>query len=534
MAFYRPPTTQGSLDALCSVYRALRAWKFYPKGHPARRSSLCLAHATMLQLLDNNTLSLACGRTGFSFPDGEFLNDVSGQTTALAYELFVRRVQKITFFHDLFQEDLLELFRILCLPPELIQQSGGMDTVMADRGIRSIWVNEFDLAFIRGKRQKIEQSGIIPQGIDEAETGGDSIPLDEQQPPRSDVLPPEQQLQSLLGRITTCVDDDIYLILTRQAVSCAGTLQSRLEYHPLFPLLELLASHSSDELRSEYIRECAQFAIEQIVTTGNVLHIVLERTERDTGVTKKTLQAVMKAGGAIAITSAIELMGRTTSLKTRKTLSTMLGCLGEAAVPVLLDLMGDSRWFITRNICAILGAIASREALAALTKCLHHLDLRVRKEAIRSLAQLGGHEAEATILNILRSADTALYPQAIASLGGIKSRKSLTELLKIVSSRDMFLKSLSLKIDALVSIASIGDRQVTLHLVPLLEGRYLLAAARGKQLKSAIAMCLGKLGDTRAVPYLEKLVSSGGEVGSACADAIVMIEKTEGKPDGIS
>src|ERR1035437_9485689 len=116
MAFYRPPTTQGTLDALGTVYRAVRAWRFYPKGHPTRRSSLALAHAALMQLLDGNTLSLTCGRTGFSFPDGEFLKDASGLTTALSYELFIRRVQKVTLINDLFQEDLLELFKILCLP----------------------------------------------------------------------------------------------------------------------------------------------------------------------------------------------------------------------------------------------------------------------------------------------------------------------------------------------------------------------------------------------------------------------------------
>ena len=98
----------------------------------------------------------------------------------------------------------------------------------------------------------------------------------------------------------------------------------------------------------------------------------------------------------------------------------------------------------------------------------------------------------------------------------------------------MFLKSLSLKIDALAAIASIGDRQATPHLVALLEERHLLAAARGKQLKAAAAACLGKLGDARALPTLEKLVSSGGELSSACSDAIVMIDRTEGRPNGIS
>jgi HEAT repeat protein len=535
MDFYRPPTNQGTLDALSSLHRAVRAWKFYPKGHPTRRSSISQAYTAMLQLLDDNTLLLACGRTGFSFPDGESIKDYSGATTALAYELFVRRAQKITFSRDLFQEDLLELVKILCLPPEAIQQSGGFGTMMAARGVRSIWINEFDLAAIGVKRRKVEQTGIIPKGIDDAESGDDTLTGAEQQlPSQPDPLSPEQQLQRLLGRLTTCADDDIYLRLISDAVSCAGNLQSRHEAHLLFPLVELLAVHADDGARSLNMQEVANFAIEQIITTGELLQIVLERTEQDDGLSSEALHAVLKAGGTAAIKSAVELMGHTNSLKVRKIISMTLGRLGENAVPVLLNLMNDSRWFITRNICAILGSIASLEALAALAKSLHHPDLRVRKEAVRSLAQIGGDEAESAIIGILRSTDKALYPQAVASLGGMKSKKSLVELMKIVFSRDLFLKSLPLKIDALAAIATIGERQVTPHLVTFLEARHFLAATRGKRLRAAIAACLGKLGDARALPTLEKLAASGGEVGSACADAIALIEKAEGRADGIS
>jgi HEAT repeat protein len=158
----------------------------------------------------------------------------------------------------------------------------------------------------------------------------------------------------------------------------------------------------------------------------------------------------------------------------------------------------------------------------------------VRKEAIRSLVQIGGEEAESAILAVLRTPDTVLYPQAIATLGGMKSKKSLVELLRIVTSGDLFLKNLSLKIDALTAIAAIGDRQVTPLLVMLMEERHLLAAARGRQLKSSIAACMGKLGDARAVPVLEKFSSGAGELASACAEALRMIEKIEGRPDGNS
>ena len=532
-SFYRPPTTQDTHNALGSLCRAVLAQKFYPPGHPSRRNSLCLAHAAMLKLLDGNSLSLSCGRTGFSFPDGELLKGATKMSTGLAYELFLRRVKKITFSQDLFQEDVVVLIRLLSQAPDQVHQNGGMDVIMAERGVRTIWVNEFDLSVIRSKREKIELSGIIPEGLEESEIVVDTvIPVEEQLSPQPEGLPPEQQLQELLGRIAACADDDIYLMLVRQAVACIDNHQMRQEPQTLFNLINLLASHISDKQRSQGIQECAQFAIEQVVITCDIVPVALDQAVQGAGLSLTALQAILKAGGAPAVASAIALLGRSHSIKARKMLSTLLGSLGEGVVPILLASMHDSRWFIIRNLCAILGTIASRKALPAVTECLQHADIRVRKEAVRSVTQIGGDEAESALLSVLRSPDTELYPQAIASLGILKSKKSLPELVKIVTASDLFLRTLPLKIDALAAIALIGDRQVTPLLVMLMEERNLLAAARGRQLKASIAVCLGKLGDVRALPILIKLSSSGGELGSACAESSRIIEKNEGRSDG--
>ncbi|MDD2364737.1 MAG: HEAT repeat domain-containing protein [Desulfuromonadaceae bacterium] len=534
MEFYRPPTTQGTIDALGSVYRAVRAWRFYPQGHPSRRSTLVQAHKAMLELIDNNSLSLSVGRTGFSFPDGEFIKDTSGISAALAYELFIRRVQKITFHHDLFQEDLLELLKILCLSPDMIVNVGGIDSIMAESGIRSIWINEFDLAIIRGKRQKVEENGMTPPGFDEVESGMGWLHLTEEILPREDAATLESQLDRLLERLSLCTDYDTYLILTRQVVAHAETVQVRYAPRLLFPLIELFARHARSESIRENLRECAKFAIEQIVSKDEILQALIEIAGERGAVSKAALIAALKAGGATAVIAAIEMMGRTESLKTRKTLSTALGNLGEASVPALLTLIKDDRWFITRNICAILGMIASSDSLDALIDCLNHADLRVRKTAVRSLAQLKGDEAEIAVIDVLQGKDEALYPQAVTSLGGMKSRKSLPELMKIIFSRDMFLKSLPLKMDALAAVALIGEPQVTPHLAKLLEERHLFAAARGRQLKMAISECLAKVGDERAIPALKNLAAGDGELSASCQEAVEAIERKEGRLHGNS
>jgi HEAT repeat protein len=114
----------------------------------------------------------------------------------------------------------------------------------------------------------------------------------------------------------------------------------------------------------------------------------------------------------------------------------------------------------------------------------------------------------------------------------MKSRKALMELMHIVCDSDMFLKNLSLKIDALGAIATIGDRQVVPVLTKILAGRHFFARSRWVQLKIAIAGCLARLGDSRALPILKKKAATSGDLGKACAEAIEIIERMRGEQYG--
>jgi HEAT repeat protein len=181
---------------------------------------------------------------------------------------------------------------------------------------------------------------------------------------------------------------------------------------------------------------------------------------------------------------------------------------------------------------AILGDIGMPEAVPDLLACLRHTDSRVSKEAIRSLAKIGGREAESALIALLHGSNSQLFPQVIASLGGMKSRKALAELMQIVCGGDMFLKNLSLKIDALGAIAMIGDRQAVPVLTKILASRHILVGSRWNQFKIAIAVCLARLGDVRALPILKKKATGSGELGKTCAEAVEAIERLRGEQYG--
>ena len=147
-------------------------------------------------------------------------------------------------------------------------------------------------------------------------------------------------------------------------------------------------------------------------------------------------------------------------------------------------------------------------------------------------AKISGRDAEEAIMGVLSGDDPALIPQAIASLGGMKSRKALVELMRIVCSHDLLLKTLPLKIEAVTSIGMIGDRQVVPILTELLDERRIIAGSRWEQLKIAIAGCLARLADDRALPVLKKKSHGSGELSRACAEAVEAIERTGGSQHG--
>ncbi|QEM70036.1 hypothetical protein FO488_18990 [Geobacter sp. FeAm09] len=523
-----PSSPPAVLEALGNVSRALRAWQFYPKGHPSRKNSILQAYLSLQRALDGSDLSLVCGRGGFSLPNGEPLQDGMRMTAALSFELFARRAQKITFLRDLFQEDLLGFIRIVSASPDAIQQAGGLARVMGDHGIRTIWANEFDLAAIRGKRREVESRGVVPPGLDEIERGGWEHPAaQELSPTAPEDADPEQALYALLSRLSTTVDEDIYPMLARQGIACCEALMARRELAPVLPLAEILAQHMGDPGRGKKIMGVARFGLEQLAAREEFLEFVLESLGTANGISPRGGLAVMVAGGEAAIQHAVEKMALADTPAVRKKLIQLLGRLGESAVAPILAMLNDKRWYVARNLAAILGDMGSREAVPELEKCLRNPDGRVAKEAIRSLAKIGGPQAETAVIDILRSADSALWPQAIASLGGMKSRKALAVLLQIVCADDRFLQNLALKCDALAAIAMIGDQQATPRLVRLLESRHLFARSRWTQFKIGIAGCLAKLDDSRALPALRKKARGSGELARACTEALGAIERAK-------
>lgn len=528
MNHYRPPALQEAIDALGQVYRALKAWNFYPHGHPQRAAGIAAAHQALLDVLGGSDLSLVCGRNSFALPDGEALRDSTRLCASLSYELFIRRAHKITFLSDLSRGDLFAFIRLLSGNPDSLAAAGGLEARMADLGIRTIWLNEFSLSVINRKRREIEQGGVFPEGPDEgASDGGAGAPF---APILTAVSPdPEHELQTLIGRLTAATAPDSYLLLVRQALGCADHLAARRQFASLASLAELLAGHADERShRAVY----ALFGVEHLASVPGLTAYLLEHADSPHGVSRDALAHLVACAGETAVTAAVETIGATDRLALRKALALMLVRVGGPAVAALLTMMDDRRWYVIRAVASILGTIGSRDGVFRLAGALRHSDIRVCKEAIRSLAKIGGPEAEQALIGLLRGSDARLLPQVITSLGGMKSRAALPELLRIVCAGDLFLNDLPVRIRAVEAMGLIGDRQVVPYLAEQLASRRLIDRKRRYKLKTAIAVCLGQLADPRALAALHGNSRAPGDLGVACRQAAESIVRNGGTPDG--
>lgn len=497
--------------------RAFKAAGFYPPGHPRRLASLQAAHAALLVCVRDRELVLVISRGGFvSSGDGATI-EAGPLSRTLAQELFIRRVRRLTFLPDVIMADLGSLLDVLTMDPQAIQADGGMEALMAERRIATIWANELDLALILRKRAELEaaadDAGAAPL-VDEAQPGSAGGAVEQLPPVPERPLPELAELLAVMERET---DSERYRQLARSLVGCCETLKSSGDYEPIVSALHFLLRQGTEEEGSVERRGYALLALDQVADEP-VIDYLVQLVEKS-HVAKESLFPVLRQLGAKVVVPLVERLTVAESKVVRKNLSAALVAVGDEAVTLLTERLADERWYVVRNVAAILGEIGDAGSIGKLAQCLDHEDERVRKEALRSLSRIGGSEVETEMLRVLAGGDFGLKRQAVISLGLMRSRAAIGPLCTIVDQGDFFMRSFALKIDAVQALERIGDPRAVPCLFQVLQRRSWLAGRRRLELKVATVAAIGQLGDAAAATSLQALIAKGGRFGQACVEA---------------
>ncbi len=503
--------------ALADVFKALKSTSFYPEGHPLRAENLQHAHQSLVPLLNGKELLLVINRSGFSSADGGVMVDNNPMALALARELFIRRVQRLMLLADLSSSDLQAFLLLLAIEPQKIVTSGGIESLMAKQSIKTIWANEIDLPGIWEKLHALE--GLEDTSASLEDVLAEAAPLPDE---------PERSLDALLFMLDRERDENRYLQLARALADKAESCKAAGTCVLLLPVVDFLLDQIADTGRTAIQREYALFTLEQIAGGKMTDFLILQLEERGNVDKESIYRLFRQLGGKIAYI-LIQRLCIANGLLVRKALATALVRIGSPALPALLAMLRDERWYVVRNMVAILGKLGCPECVGDLKSSAYHNDQRVRKETIRALMHIGGEEAEAVITRLLADRDTGIVRQAIVSLGIMKSQRGIQPLLEIVEERDIFLKSVTLKIEALQALGRIGSRRTTSHILDLLGKNYWFVWEKGEQLKIAAVAALGQLGDETALPALKSRAERGGSLGAACSEAIDNIERLAGE-----
>lgn len=508
-------------EAVAELYKALKASFFYPEKHPLRNDILNRAYNFLIRLMNGSDFSLVITRNGFSASEGGLPVANSLMAKALARELFLREIQRLSFLPGLSFQELQDFLSLLTVDPQKIVASGGMEKILAERTIRNIITNEIDISAVFTKRYVSDAEAAAPwletggaQGMP-AETGlvppeiMDLVPLD-------DIA--DMEIDEIFSAMETEPTDKRYLQLAELLSVKAQLLKEQNQFEELVPLVLALLSQGLDPMRSQSQRDGALAVFVQIAS-GEMTRYLLFQLENREFEDKDSAYLILQHLGDKAVPAAIQRLNIADTIHSRKALATALARIGKPAVPSLLAMLNDAKWYRVRAMLTILGEIGSSDSIEGLKHTVYHVDDRVRKEAIRCLTKIGGPGAAEILVDLLSEKDPSILKQVIFSLGILKSDKALDPLIRITKKSDIFLKSLSLKKDALQTIGLIADRRVLPYLEKMACKRYWFAPKRGEELRVAVIAVIGQLGDESSLDFLRKMSAKGGPIGRACKAA---------------
>lgn len=504
--------------ALAATYKALKAYTFYPEGHPLRNRILTGAHQVVSGAAKDGSLSVLVSRNGFTCADGRTPVESTPMTKALAQELFAREIQRLQVLPAVTLADYLRFLSLLSLDPPRLVASGGLTRLLQQQGITTIALNEINISAVFTKvRGEQEQEASDPDSP--APGPGSSSeyldgPLDQSS---------QLSVSEILELMAQETDDEKYRQLGRLLLVKVQPLRQERDFDTLFGVLVALLEQNSDPTRSPAGREDALVLLRQL-SAGEPIEHLLDHLEDGEFTQKELVFLILKGVGSEAVDPLVRRLIAAGLKASRRTLSTALQRIGPPSEPAMIALLKDGRWQVALTAASILGELGSRDAVKPLaqTAALHN-DSRVRLEAIRALALIGGMEASAQLVEFLNDPSPAVAQHAALWLGNTKNSRAVEPLWQLVQRRDLRGRLTPLKKEALLALGRIGDRRVLEPLDHLLRRRFILFPGRWNELKLVALEALGTLGGEQARQSLSRTAAQGGHLGrvaSAVLDAM--------------
>ena len=504
--------------ALTGLIKQIKALRYYPPHHPALQAAAEESLNGFRPLLQERPLSLAVRKDAFLLDD-QPLGKASQVLGHLAMFCFARRIQQLTILPDLSAADLDSFVRSLTLDPQEIVARGGIQAILEQARVTTIWVNEQDLEVILARKQRLEE---LPSEAPGGSAEGKPVPTS---------LPPaqlqSQELKKLIKLLEQAKDDLRFRALLQELVPLVRLNLVHEHQRLVLRAMALLCRNATDPHASELRSAHAMNAIGQLATDEMTDYLATCLLDSDaTDKVRKLLTNILVFLGDKVVRRLMQLLAEEDVAANRKLLAEVLMGIGPAAVPILQEHLFDERWYVVRNAVTILGELRSQESLPHLTPLLEHREVRVRRETIRTLSRIGGPRAVSILLQATEADDQETRRQALLSLGAIRAASAIPTLLKLLEQPDWSQRTIDIKKDAIRALGEIRSSEAVAPLATLLGKRRLWRRARHDELRVIAAAALGEIADATARSALDQACHDrSAVVARAAAQALMHLEK---------
>jgi hypothetical protein len=501
--------------ALKALAKLLVSIKFYPAGHPALKTVTSDAQAGFLPLLQTEeSVGVFVRRTGFFYED-EPVGSANPMLQKLAASLFTRRVQRVTILKDLSCRDLWETAKVLLLDADVIQKNGGLQILLQQALVTTIWANAVDVNSIFELKKRIEEEKSTVYGT--AELADDeflatlgTMPVvessDSSLPPAPEVVAPsvgELLLEELLKAVEMVSDDQGFISLLQRLVPVVHANLTERSAHLVLQALSFLTNCNQSSYLGEEKRKAARLAMTQLSTPALLnfyIDLLCARGRFDDH--RFAWDHISRSlGDPLAKLLLTRLAGEEEPLL-RKVFTEALISQGDAALAAIIATLKDDRWQVLRNSAQLLGEIRATAAIEPLRALLRHRELGVRREALRALTRIGGSSVINIIAKILQGRDIELRRQAMLCLGAIKDPATIPLLVQFLQIRDWQFQQLEAKVDAVKALGEIGSTEVLPVLKTIVNHRPFFYRSRNNVLRAAALLAMGEIGGPEAIDFL--------------------------------
>jgi len=183
--------------------------------------------------------------------------------------------------------------------------------------------------------------------------------------------------------------------------------------------------------------------------------------------------------GTTTIERLLDRLRESHNRQERNRIVQVVARIGEPALQSIVERLNqEGPWYYIRNLVLLLGRIGNVGHMALVEPFLDDSDFRIQREAVLAIQNFGGEKAGKVLLNRLDRVSDETKPMIISVFGLMNYRDALPYLIMSLENR------------------SLGQTK-----------------AASVEINAKICEALGRMGDAKALPVLEKVARTRGFLG---------------------